>query len=311
MTERAFNARELVLVPVVAVVGAFLVLDAPPLGLPLSAVFLGQLVLGGARIVTVVAVLTGAVAAGAFGVWKAVAVGFVLVTVAWGAQALMRRDPWKVGTVITVVTYAGYLLTAAVSYASIGLTLFEGVSRDLETVTSLLGGDVTGTADLLVRTWPSSMLLIVALGSALCVRVLARIGVLLEVDVRSPARLAELDLDWNVVWLVIAGLGGAVSIRLFGLEAWTVETIALNVGFFGLGLLAAQGLGVAEAIFRRLGLGWLLRLFAYGLLLIVGALGPVLVIVGFADFWVNLRRLPRDGSPPDEAVREDSEAGVE
>jgi hypothetical protein len=63
-------------------------------------------------------------------------------------------------------------------------------------------------------------------------------------------------------------------------------------------LFALQGLGVAAGVLDRTRVGRGVRIFALAALVALDTVTLAVSFAGLLDFWVNFRRLPRDGATP-------------
>jgi hypothetical protein len=114
---------------------------------------------------------------------------------------------------------------------------------------------------------------------------------------RVPA-LEQLDLTPHVLWPFIVGvLAMAGSYGGFS-YASTLRSVGLNLVLSTSVLFALQGVGVFAGVLNRLGIAGMLRILAWVALAMTSVLMPVASFLGLLDFWVNFRRLPRDGSTP-------------
>jgi hypothetical protein len=114
---------------------------------------------------------------------------------------------------------------------------------------------------------------------------------------RVPA-LEQLDLTPHVLWPFIVGvLAMAGSYGGFS-YASTLRLVGLNLVLSISVLFAMQGVGVFAGLLNRLGVAGVVRILAWVALAMTSVLMPVASFLGLLDFWVNFRRLPRDGSTP-------------
>jgi hypothetical protein len=112
-------------------------------------------------------------------------------------------------------------------------------------------------------------------------------------------QLARFDLDARAVLAPILALALLAAERLAIDGAPVLGVIGLNVLSVARWVFFLQGMAVFAALFGRLKTGRPARIFVYVLLGIAESqlwLGSVL---GLADIWLNLRRLPRDGARPE------------
>jgi hypothetical protein len=114
---------------------------------------------------------------------------------------------------------------------------------------------------------------------------------------RVPA-LEQLDLTPHVLWPFIVGvLAMAGSYGAFS-YASTLRSVGLNLVLSTSVLFAMQGVGVFAGMLTRLGVKGIVRVLAWVALAMTSVLMPAASFLGLLDFWVNFRRLPRDGSTP-------------
>lgn len=161
---------------------------------------------------------------------------------------------------------------------------------------ALAGLDSEILVDLMVRVWAVDYLTMGLLTAVLGVAVAGWASARVGTPVRRLPALSELDLSPHILWPFVGGL------LLLAVGRMTGDTTGL-AWIAGLNLLLAvrlplfvQGLGVASALYRRVGLGRLARVIGYALLAVVELLVPVLSLVGLVDFWANFRKLPREDS---------------
>lgn len=110
--------------------------------------------------------------------------------------------------------------------------------------------------------------------------------------------LDQLDLTPHVLWPFIVGvLAMAGSYGGFS-YAPTLRSVGLNLVLSTSVLFAMQGVGVFAGVLNRLNVAGIVRVLAWVALAMISVLMPVASFLGLLDFWVNFRRLPRDGSTP-------------
>ena len=74
--------------------------------------------------------------------------------------------------------------------------------------------------------------------------------------------------------------------------------VGLNLVLCARTLFFLQGFSVAAGVLDRAGVGLGGRILALAVLAALDALTLVVSFTGLLDFWVNFRRLPRDGVTP-------------
>jgi hypothetical protein len=165
----------------------------------------------------------------------------------------------------------------------------------------------------LIGSLPGAVLVWMMLSVGLTVMLLSRLAILHEILPTGPRPLVAFDVSIHVVWPLIAGLGLIAWAFGFDMQTSWPAMIGYNLVIVMSSVLAVQGLGVTEFTMRRFRLGILLRVLAYGLLLLLlpQAFVPLLAVLGAADLWVNFRKLPRGDEPPETGAEDNLDAGVE
>lgn len=308
MPPRTFGVRELVLVPAALLIGALLLYELPPLGLPAAAAVIGRFAVSGASAGTAVIALAVIVGAGLTGPAKLAMAIPCMAAIALAAREVRAGRSGRALVTISVSAFAGYLGTTALYYAASGLGLLEGVQAEFSAGIGLLDAALGSgssealreSVDLVVRVWPGSVFLLVALGAYLATRTLIRIGTVQgHPDVAPFAPLERATIDWRVIWLLIAGLVAVAGASLMEQADSAWATVGWNAIWIPIGLFAVQGLGVAESAMKKVGMGGFFRLFIYGILLVTGVIGTVLAVVGVADLWLDFRKLRVETAAPD------------
>jgi hypothetical protein len=82
--------------------------------------------------------------------------------------------------------------------------------------------------------------------------------------------------------------------------------VGLNLVLCARTLFVLQGLSVSAGLLDRAGVGLGGRILALAALAALDALTLVVSFVGLLDFWVNFRRLPRDGVTPTASTQADA-----
>lgn len=224
------------------------------------------------------------------------------------AQSMRRRGSVGTAVGVTVGLSAAQLAALALIASGAGRPLGEFVGYVVDGLVGVLsqGGAADASVSLIaesreaiVALWPSLMVVtngLVALGVVIAVGMVAkRIGVSLG----PVPQLAQFDLSPWVVLAPILALALLAAERLAIDGAPVLGVIGLNVLSVARWVFFLQGMAVFAALFGRLKTGRPARIFGYVLLGIAESqlwLGSVL---GLADIWLNLRRLPRDGARPE------------
>jgi hypothetical protein len=119
--------------------------------------------------------------------------------------------------------------------------------------------------------------------------------------------LGVLDLTPHVLWPFIGGAFSLAASYAPGAYASTLQAVGLNLVFSASFVFAVQGAGVVAGMLDRFEANRGTRVLAWSGFVLVNFAIPVASLVGLLDFWVNFRRLPRDGAaPPPPAAMSDS-----
>lgn len=293
----------------------------PLIGFPLAAAGLAGLIFRG-RVVVASLVAGLAVALGTFmAPTDAALLTPAFVALLFAVAGMRQRSALGSVAFLTVAFAAGAIArTALVAWLRettfIALTR-EGVEAAVESFVvasgsaggdgTILGVDPEMLTDLMVRLWPvdyfASALLVAVVTVAVAGWAATRSGA----EVRRLPRLDALDLSPHVLWPFIGAFAFLAAGRVMA-DGTLATTIGLNLLLGVRLLLLAQGLGVASAFYRRVGLGGLMRGIGYVLLVMADTVLPLVSMVGLIDFWANLRKLPREDAVPGETL-EDGRGG--
>lgn len=304
------QTRDTVLLSAAVVLGGLIAAALPPVGFPLAAAGLAGLIFSG-RVVTAAFVGGLAVAAGTFLVpADAVLLAPAFVAMLFAVGGMARRSASVNVALLTSVFAAGSLARTALIAWLQGMTFLaftrEGVEAAMSAFTAaagaggdaseLLGIDPQQLVDLMVRLWPFDHFASALLAAVGTIAVAGWAASRTGAQVHRLPRLDALDLSPHVLWPFIAAFAFLAAGRAIdGADMATV--VGLNLLLSVRLLLLAQGLGVASAFYRRIGMRAVGRLAGYVLLVMADMMLPLVSMVGLIDFWANLRKLPRDDAP--------------
>jgi hypothetical protein len=304
MSDRPTTIRETMLLTGAVVFGVLTSLLMPLVGLPLAAAGTGGLAYRGQ-----IRAAAGALAIGAVlvGIISRVDLIFVLPAVAVvliGVALLPRFDSQLVGALMLAVLAVASYVHQAVVFALAHLTPTEWYTQAFQLFAT--GSTVTVTAkqqlrdlvDLAVSAMPA-----MSFYSGMVVAVAIMYGVAWAAkrsdrEVSVPA-LGELDLTPHVMWPFIIGLLALAASYGPVPQAMSLRVVGLNLLLCARALFALQGFGVSAGLLGRANVGLGGRIFALAALAALDVVAPVVTIAGLLDFWVNFRRLPRDGATPE------------
>jgi hypothetical protein len=104
--------------------------------------------------------------------------------------------------------------------------------------------------------------------------------------VASRLRWLDFKLPDAAIWTTLVSM-----LLVATLEAGVASSVAINILIVALIAFLFQGFTVVEFVMRYWRFGLFSRTLIY--LLIILQLGPVLVLLGFVDYWADFRRLIR------------------
>ena len=214
-------------------------------------------------------------------------VGAMLVTVialaSIGLEELLARAQ---GTTLTAMT------AVQTKLAVDELVKALGTSASAELVTQL-----NEVATRMSTVWPSTHFQAAVISGVLVIAAISWAARRTGRELLVP-KFSQLDLTPHVLWafvvgvlLIAASYGAFSASSMFGV-------VGLNLVLCARTLFALQGLSVSAGLLDRAGVGLGGRILALAALAALDALTLVVSFVGLLDFWINFRRLPRDGVTP-------------
>jgi hypothetical protein len=300
----------------VALLGALsAVLVDPVIGLPVAGAALAGLTFGGRTPVSVVVALTGGAIAGGvlYGAVVPLAGSTVPASEPYVFTALLVASLLAVGPVAAAVmrrrsaleTMAG--LTVVLSALSIAELAFYAMEAQQSldaymqaAVQGLMGS--AGISDEVLKTivsmWPGAIVTVNALTAVLVVLAVGFVGARLGVALRRMPPLAVLDLDARMAILPIVAIALLAAGRLPVSFAPTLDIVGKNLLMVARMVFFLQGVAVFAGLYERAKFSRPARIAGFVLLGVTEAFAPAVSLTGLADIWLNLRRLPRDGSAP-------------
>lgn len=292
------------------VIGAFIAVPVSLVGLPLAAAGIAGLVYRGRSVIASIACAVGAVSAAAlagvaYSIFIVSALGAVYITV----SLLPRRSFQVLGAALIGTLSLASLATDALMARLQGTTLLAAVAKESATSVELLkkiaGSQASAdtlraieeSAKLISAAWPSayvqSAVYITVLVIAAAVWAARRSGVSLPVP-----SLGRLDLSPHILWPFVVGVFLlAASYGSFA-GAHVAYIVGLNLVLCVRALFFIQGISVAAGMLDRAGVGLGGRILGLAALAAFDVVTFVVSFTGLLDFWLNIRRLPREGAAP-------------
>jgi hypothetical protein len=320
MSIKGIDIRDLALTSLATMAAALLVPSLPMIGVPLGALATAWMSYRyGTRTGVVAAVVatllvTAAIALVVSPAASSSTVFTLPALLAAGPGTVWGLKRWKVTSVIAalsgamfVAVVAGMWIQATMMSETITGQVTAETKATVETIVRLAGAQSPATAAALrtgiagsvaqvVMLWPSSAFLSVALAAAVAVPVVSMLGRRMGVTVASLPPLADLDLSFHLAWPTIAGIAllAADAFRP-GAQGWAWAA-GTNLLLVVRPALFFQGLAAFAALYRRVGVGRFGRGVGFTLLVLSELVVPSVSVVGVADLFLNLRKLPRDGA---------------
>jgi hypothetical protein len=304
--ERTAEIRDTWLLSAAVVLGVVLSFEFSLVGLPLAAMGVAGLTYRG-RIVG--AAIGSAIGVAAVAVIQSASVLFVAPAAAATLLAVVmisRFDAQWVGAMLTAVLSISGAGRDYVLLKAEGTSLYALLSAELNKAVAQqasVAGDAA-TAQAMRDAVTTMLSLIPAIyfitGLVVAIAVIASIAWAAKRSgrtVKIPA-LARLDLSPHALWPFVVGLFALAASHASISHAATWGTVGLNLVFCVGALFGLQGLGVAAGVLGRTNVGLGGRILILAALAVLDAFTHTISLVGLVDFWVNFRRLPRDGATP-------------
>lgn len=315
------GARSAIPAAVLAVVGALLaVLMHPAVGLPIAGTALARLVLQREVWLAAFALSLGSVMATALAESGVYVIGVLLLDVPVtarapyvfgalmvasllaagpGAVALLRRRPALESVGVLTVVLAGLQLAALASFAAgAGMSLLAYVGQATESLAAQAGmGEEL--AQVARAMWPGVVVTMAAAAAFFAVVGVSRTAARLGASLNRMPPMPALDLDPRVAVLPIVAVALLAAGRFVQESVWLTPA-GENVLIVARWVFFLQGLAVFAGLYQRGKVKRPMRLFGFALLGVTEAYVPLVSLTGLADVWLNIRRLPREGSAPDE-----------
>lgn len=144
-----------------------------------------------------------------------------------------------------------------------------------------------------VQLMPANYLYEMGLAAVLAVRAVSSVGRRSGVEVSSLPVLHELDLSFHFVWPAIGGLALVALSAFVKQPNGVIAAVGANLLLIVRPVLFFQGAATFAALYRRLKVGRFGRATGFVFLALSELVIPSVSIVGLADLFFNLRKLPR------------------
>ena len=304
------DIRNVVLLSVAVTAAGFLVPALPFVGMPLAGFALGWIAYRfgvGPSIALALAVsaLVAVFGPAAIAVDRLDALFVAVALLAAGpvaAWALRRYSAYSVAAIGTLAVAGAFLVAPAGAQ-----TLKDSLAMSRQILEALaasgsvadpvaLKASVGALLTQMTATWPATVLYTMAPGMLFAIPLVSRAGRSLGIEVNRYPALADTDLTFHLVWPAIVGLGLLAAGTFWGHGEGTVYVAGLNLMMVVRPALVVQGLSVFAALYRKMGVGRVMRTIGFVLLGFTELLVPSLSVLGLVDLFLNLRKVERAGT---------------
>ncbi len=278
-------------------------------GLPIAAAGIAALAYRGHIALAASAAAVGVVVVGMLNVSDMAFIAPVIAAVVLTVVMLPKRSYQTVVAALVVVLALASMAADALLARSKGITLSASISKDSQTLvaelTKAMGASapadtlsaIKDAGRLIASAWPSAYF-----QSAVIIGVLVVVAIVwaarrVERPLAVPP-LSRLDLTPHVLWVFVVGLLLLAASYASFAGSSVLGVVGLNLVLCARTLFFLQGFSVAAGVLDRAGVGLGGRIFALAVLAVLDALTLVISFTGLLDFWVNFRRLPREGAAP-------------
>ena len=276
-------------------------------GLPVAAAGIAGLAYRGQTALAAFAAAAGVVVVGVFNVSDVVFVAPVLAAVVLTVVMLPKRSLQTVAAalvaVIALANVAADALLARSQHTTLPATISQGSKAVVAEMTKAMGASAPAET---LRALKDASVLIASAWPSAYFQGAVFVGVLVVVAVVWAARrvdrplevppFSRLDLSPHILWVFVAGLFLLASSYASFAGSSILGVVGLNLVLCARTLFFLQGFSVAAGLLDRAGVGLGGRILAMAVLAALDALTLVVSFTGLLDFWINFRRLPRDGA---------------
>ena len=290
------------------VLGVVLSMVFPLIGLPMAAMGAAGLTYRGQVLGAAVGSAIGIAVVGITDTGSMLFVAPAVIAVLLAVVMLSRVDAQWVGAMLTIVlTVAGagsqYLILKAQGQSlasALSAQFNQAIAQDTQLAGGSAGAQTMRQAAALmlqlIPTWFFISGLVMAIAVIIALAWAAKRS---GRTVKVP-KLSQVDLTPHVLWPFVAGLFALAASHAPIANAETWGVVGLNLVWCAGAVFTLQGLGVSAGVLDRTGVGLGGRILAWAALAVLDAFSAwtFFSFVGLLDFWINFRRLPRDGATP-------------
>lgn len=275
-------------------------------GLPLAAAGIAGLAYRGHTMLAALAAAVGVAVVGVLGASDALYAAPVLAAVVLSVVLLPRRSFQAVAASLIGVLALANIAADEMLARSQGTTLPVAIGVETKAIAAemvkasgnALPAETLDTLNqavaLMASAWPSAYFQTAVIVGVLIVAAISWAARKADRPIGVPS-LHQLDLSPHVLWVFVAGVFlVAASYGSFAGSA-IMGVVGLNLVLCARTLLFLQGISVAAGMLHRTDVGLGGRILLLAVLAAIDAFTLVVSFTGLLDFWVNFRRMPRDG----------------
>jgi len=278
-------------------------------GLPIAAAGIAGLAYRGRITLAAVAAALGVAVVGMLNPSDVVYIAPVIAAVVLTVVMLPKRSYQVVVAALVAVLALASMVADALLARSKGTTLTASISQDSQALitemTKAMGASAPAdtlralkdAGRLIASAWPSAYFQAAVVVGVLVVVAVAWAARRVDRPLTVPP-LSRLDLSPHVLWVFVVGLLLLAASYTSLAESSVLGIVGLNLVLCARTLFFLQGFSVAAGVLDRAGVGLGGRILALAVLAALDALTLVISFTGLLDFWVNFRRLPREGAAP-------------
>jgi hypothetical protein len=288
------------------VAGTVLAPVLPFVGVPLAAAGVAGLVYRGHTGFAAAAAAVGVAVVGVLNVTELAFVAPVIGAVVVTVVSLRTRPMQAVAAAFAGVFALASLAPVAMTARAQGITLSGFIAKQSQILMSMAKQAMGSSASVeTLASLKDTLQLYASVWPALYFQAGIIVGALVIVSVVWVARKVDnpleigpfstLDLSPHVLWPFVIGLFLLAASYLSFAGASTLGVVGLNLLLCARTLFFIQGISVMAGVLDRAGVGLGGRIFALAAFAALDALTFVVSFTGLLDFWINFRRLPREG----------------
>jgi len=297
-----YRVRDTILLSLACLGGAILAVPLPFVGLPMVAAALAGLIYTGQMIAAIVLATLSSALVGSMGAASAFAIVPAMTALLFAVVALRRQDPY-----VVVVWLASVL---AISFAArdlafawlAGQTYGEFIA-EMTTVTTeaLAAAGVQGlvaadAADIMTRFAPVGYLMTGVVSAIPVVLAISWAARRTGVQLKGSPGIANLDFSPHVLWPLVLAVALGAAGRIWNVGDGMLTDLGWNLLLATKFILFVQGFAVVAFFLKPMNIGRGGLFFVGVLAFIIDGPTWIVSIAGLLDFWLNFRKLNREGT---------------